>query len=82
MWFDSFIDNFKDYSIVYVTTPPEICFDRVVSRARKGEEIPIEYLKKCDLYHKKWIFQEPGVILQIPYDFGDDIVKSVIKFIN
>jgi len=82
MWFDSFIDKFKDYSIIYVNTPPDICHQRVIQRARKGEEIPLEYLEKCDQYHKDWIFNDEKTPLNIPYDFGDDIIGSIIEFIN
>ena len=42
--------------LVYVNTDPEICDRRIKSRARDGEEdIPIEYLRNLDKYHKRWI---------------------------
>ena len=82
MWFNSFIDKFKDYSIIYVNTPPDICHQRVINRARKGEEIPLEYLEKCDYYHKNWILNDDKEPLNIPHDFNDSIVDSVVDFIN
>lgn len=59
---------FKEYSqnmygssfwlsgIVYIDADPDICERRIMKRAREGESgIPLEYLKKCRDYHKKWL---------------------------
>lgn len=44
--------------VIYLDTPSEICFERIKKRARVGEEsIPLEYLQKCDNYHKEWLNQ-------------------------
>ena len=40
---------------IYVKADPKTCFDRVKSRGREGENIPIEYLEKCHDYHEKWL---------------------------
>lgn len=54
-WFDEFLDDVGVSGMVYVSAEPEICHSRVVKRGREGENIPIEYLKKCHDYHEKWI---------------------------
>ena len=52
-WFDTFVDEFMVSHIVYVTTSPDVCHERVKTRARDGEDvIPIEYLTDCHTYHK------------------------------
>lgn len=55
-------ENFDKVSIkyLYVDTNPQLCFDRIIQRSRKGENIDLEYLKKCDLYHKKWFDNIPN----------------------
>ena len=55
-------ENFDKLSIkyLYVDTNPQLCYDRIIQRGRKGENIDLEYLKKCDLYHKKWFDNIPN----------------------
>ncbi len=43
--------------IIYLTTPPEICSQRIKLRGRKGEEdISLDYLKELDSYQKVWMY--------------------------
>lgn len=51
-WFDTFVDEFVISHIIYVKTSPDICYSRVKSRSRDGEDsIPVEYLQDCHEYH-------------------------------
>ena len=51
--YDEFSDNYKPIVNFYLQTEPDICLERIRKRNRKGEEgITIEYLRKCDSYHK------------------------------
>jgi deoxyadenosine/deoxycytidine kinase len=51
-WFNLFTEEFPLNKIIYLKTSPEICYTRIHSRARSGEEIiPLEYLVNCDKYH-------------------------------
>jgi len=72
--------------IVYVSTPPEICHERIHIRGRKGEElIPIEYLKNLDLYQKRWLKGDDNQIPVLDYiNYGDAQTSTtdVIKFIE
>jgi deoxyadenosine/deoxycytidine kinase len=54
-WFDTFIEEFPVHKIIYVKTKPEICHLRISKRAREGETIPLDYLKKCNEYHEKML---------------------------
>ena len=51
-WFDTFSDEFPVNKVVYVKTTPDKCYERIVKRSRTGEEnIPLEYLTSCSIYH-------------------------------
>ena len=55
MWFDEFISDFNQFNYIYIKTDYLVADSRVKKRARKGEEIPVEYLKKCQDYHDTWL---------------------------
>ena len=51
-WFDTFSGEFPVHKVIYVKASPEQCYERIAKRSREGEEnIPLEYLKACSLYH-------------------------------
>lgn len=55
-WFNTFIDEFPVHKIIYVRTDPEICYQRINTRQREGEEnIPLDYLKSCCDYHENML---------------------------
>ena len=55
-WFEEFTANIPDIKVIYIKTKPEIAKERINFRNRKGEEnIPLEYLQKCDIYHTNWV---------------------------
>ena len=54
-WFDEFLHEIKIEGIIYVKADPKTCLDRVNTRGREGENIPIEYLQKCHEYHENWL---------------------------
>lgn len=53
-WFDEFIEDIPEPTLIYVNTSPEISNERVILRHRQGEHIPLDYLIKCHDYHIKW----------------------------
>jgi len=58
-WFDTLSDECVIDKLVYVQAEPELCKQRIIKRAREGEEvIQIEYLKNCDKYHKTMLDKE------------------------
>jgi deoxyadenosine/deoxycytidine kinase len=51
-WFDTFSGEFPVHKVIYVKAAPEKCYARIAKRSREGEEnIPLEYLRACSLYH-------------------------------
>lgn len=64
-WFDEFKKETPISGIIYIKTTPETASGRVVKRSRKGETIPIEYLRSCDSYHDNWLLNEKIPILQM-----------------
>jgi len=50
------------YMSIFLDIPPEICFERVQTRAREGEVgktgISIDYLKGCDYYYRQWLIEK------------------------
>ena len=54
-WFNEFAEEFPAIEYVYIKTDPQTAFDRIVKRARVGENIPLEYLTTCHEYHENWL---------------------------
>ena len=52
-------DGLLDYSsdgVIWLNTPPDECHRRIAVRSREGEAlIGLEYLTKCDNYHRDWL---------------------------
>ena len=70
--------------IIYVSTPPEICLERIHIRARKGEDlIPIEYLQKLDTYQKRWLKSETEIKIIEYKNYGEKQTtkEEIIQFI-
>ena len=57
MWFDEFINDIPLTKIIYVKADPQISLDRVITRNRLGENIPLSYLQRCHDYHENWLSQ-------------------------
>jgi len=54
--YEEFIVDFPVEFIIYVKTNPLICHERIMKRARIGEDvIPIEYLTNCHKYHESFL---------------------------
>tara|TARA_E500000178_G_scaffold356475_1_gene434663 strand:- start:518 stop:1168 length:651 start_codon:yes stop_codon:yes gene_type:complete len=77
-WFDEFIKDFPPIYYIYLKTNPEIAYQRVIKRNRKGETISLDYLKMCHNYHEKWLNN-----LKICYIINnDDIFINQFNQIN
>ena len=58
-WFDTFSDEFPVNRVIYVKTSPDKCYQRIVKRLRTGEEnIPLNYLTSCSIYHDNMLDKE------------------------
>lgn len=57
-WFDTFAQECPIHQCIYVNTSPTICHDRIMKRSRTGEDsIPLDYLTRCDNYHKTMLYE-------------------------
>lgn len=90
-WFSTFEEITRLNGIIYVDTNPETCFKRIKKRNRNGESnIPINYLKECDLKHHEWIDNTKVKKLIINgneefeynYDHKKIINESCVNFCN
>lgn len=85
-WFDNLSKNIKLDGVIYLKTSPETCKHRIGIRNRKGEDISLEYLTRCDNYHNKWLQNvKPIEILDgnIVYNtISQGRLKKISKFIN
>jgi deoxyadenosine/deoxycytidine kinase len=79
-WFDTFSEEFTVNKVVYVKTCPNKCHDRILNRARDGENnIPLEYLKNCNLYHDNMLDNSSNECVcndQLVLDGNIDIYKN------
>jgi deoxyadenosine/deoxycytidine kinase len=63
-WFDEFMDGMNIDKYIYVDSEYSLCHKRINKRNRQGEEnIPIEYLKRCELYHKQWLLNNNSLLI-------------------
>lgn len=54
--FDTFKNDFNVDNIIYIKTDPDICYNRILKRARNGENnISLDYLQLCDTYHNNMV---------------------------
>lgn len=83
-WFDEFVKDIPISGIIYVKTNPEICEKRVIKRNRKGESIPLSYLKNCYTYHENWLNNEntPVLTLNGNEEFIDSLPNGWFKTIE
>lgn len=90
-WFDTFSEKYPVNKIIYVNTNPEVCFERIEKRSRQGENnIPLEYLMKCDIYHEQMMdeLKIDTLILDGNIDIYnnkkklDEWMNSIKEFIN
>jgi deoxyadenosine/deoxycytidine kinase len=81
-WFNHFSDSSHADGIIYLKTEPELCFQRCLSRNRKGEEeISFDYLKTCSEKHDLWIDEEFTPVLKLS-DNTKNEVEVVKDFIT
>lgn len=79
-WFDTFASDYTMNHVIYVRTSPEICFKRIQTRSRTGEEsIPLGYLKRCHGYHETMIQTEFENIDTLTIDGNADIRENPAK---
>tara|TARA_X000000950_G_scaffold42032_2_gene46374 strand:+ start:3234 stop:3956 length:723 start_codon:yes stop_codon:yes gene_type:complete len=88
-WFEHYTTKVKLTGIIYMHSEPETCYKRIKERNRKGEDIPMEYLKKCHEYHEKWLNDEKDILFidatidkKEKEDQYKENIKQITKFIS
>lgn len=64
-WFYHFQQKIEVTGFIYIRTDPELAYERCMKRARLGETIQLDYLKKCHEKHDEWFSKENRSILTI-----------------
>jgi len=81
-WFSEFEQYTQINGLIYISTTPEICKERITTRNRTGESvIDIEYLVECNSYHDQWILSHSGEVLVLD---GNDFIEldKIIELID
>ena len=82
-WFDTFKNIATIDKIIYIHATPEKCFEQIKKRNRVEEaNITLDYLKKCDNYHKQWISGAFNHITINGHDGIHNIRNEVISILN
>jgi len=70
-------------AIIYLRSSPEVSYERIKKRSRKGEElIPIEYLKDLHRLHDKWLENTDIKVYVIDADTIDYDDPELLTFIQ
>jgi deoxyadenosine/deoxycytidine kinase len=76
-WFSAFAKDFPIDCVVYVSTEPQKCYERVHKRARVGEEIiPLAYLEECHKYHGEFLTDKFSEETKLVLDGNVDIFEN------
>lgn len=73
----------KPIGVIYLRAEPEVCYERMQSRARTEESIvPLDYLKMLHQRHEEWLVEQryhddeltniPVLVLDASHNFRDD----------
>jgi deoxyadenosine/deoxycytidine kinase len=71
-WFETFSNKYEYTGHIYLRASPETCYNRVMSRSRTGEEIPLEYLTRCHDNHDNWLsYAKNTILISVDADMKD-----------
>lgn len=77
-------ENIEKYTvdgIIYISTNPDKCYERIQQRNREGEQnIEKSYLIKCDQYHTNWLLNDHidnTVLLELDTSRDIDITNPI-----
>jgi|694.fasta_scaffold84419_4 deoxyadenosine/deoxycytidine kinase len=89
------IDMNKDFgwypkNIIYINTPPSVCYERIHERSRENEIIPLSYLESISkLYDNLYIHKYMNIDFNIPNihivdgtQNKDDLLNNIKSIIN
>lgn len=76
--------NMRVDSILYLQCPPEVSFERIKKRNRKGEEnVPFEYIKLLHNKHEDWLInKESQIPIHVINNTIDSDFESIYSFLT
>lgn len=84
-WYDWLTDKFqrKPDGIIYVRCAPEVCFSRIMKRAREAEKhMPLMYLEELHRRHEDWLGKWDTTPVHVVDNSLDDNLDEVVKTIQ
>jgi deoxyguanosine kinase len=83
-WFKTFQNDIPITSLIYIKCEPTTSFTRCKSRARVGEDIPLNYLTQCNDKHETWMNSTSLRVLTVPNEKAsiDEALTSITNFIS
>ena len=85
-WFNKFIRELPNIEYIYIKTDPNIAYERVIKRNRIGENINLEYLKKCNDYHNNWLNDYDKLVIDGNNDNNTENlnknINTILNYIN
>jgi len=81
-WFDYFVNDINLSGIIYLRVEPDVCSERIRTRARKGETIPLEYLTECHNYHENWLKSLPESMKLVINGNEENLFEKIDSFIS
>ena len=80
-WFYEFISEIPKIYYIYIHTNPQVAYERVIKRQRKGETINLEYLETCSNYHDIWLREDEKSTILIDGNHNTDVVFNKVNII-
>jgi deoxyadenosine/deoxycytidine kinase len=90
---DLMVDMNKDFgwypqNVIYINTPPKVCYDRIHERSRENEIIPYDYLQSIsNLYDELYLNKSmniniPNIYIVDGTQSKENILAEIKKIIN
>lgn len=57
-WFNEFNKNILNIEYIYIKTDPQIAYERIKKRNRKGETMDSDYIVTCHQFHEQWFLKD------------------------
>jgi deoxycitidine kinase len=74
------IQEFPLSGVIYLDVEPEICAERILKRGRMGEEnIKMDYLQRCHVYHQTWLNTTDLDYPVIKYTNITELISSIMN---
>lgn len=85
-WFHFHARGIEVAGRIYMRTPPELCYERIHQRARKGEEgISMELLRGYHEYHERWLMGGREEVPLLVLDGREPLeshIPAIKEFVN